>query len=264
MAWIHDLPHPLAAGLVLVVVVGASLAGLVFTRRFSRARGLHALVDNGVIGWIFSSILGIYAIAIGLIAVASWSNASHAAGLASEEASRLAAIYRDADGYPEPVREELQHDLARYTHYVIEQAWPQQRQGVIPRGGTQILFSFQHHLYAFEPQTAGQQALHAETLRAFNSLIEVRRQRLEAVTSSVPNTLWGVVLAGAALSIAASYVFSMESLRVHAAMTGLLAAMIGLLVYFIIDTDLPYRGTFGIGPGAYEIVLHDLMEPGPQ
>ncbi|MGH7895760.1 MAG: hypothetical protein ACREQL_13895 [Candidatus Binatia bacterium] len=157
MTWIHDLPHWLFAILTLSTFVGAALGGLVLARRWGRQRGLHALVDNGVTGWIFSAILTVYAIAIGLIAVAAWSNASQASSVASHE----------------------------------------------------------------------------------------------------------VVLVGAAIAIAASWVFSVESVRLHALLTGLLAAMIGLLVFFIASVDRPYRGRTGADPGAYELVLHQLIEHQP-
>ena len=263
MALFHDLPRWLVGIATLAVFVGASLLGLGATRRWSRRRGMHALIDNGVTGWIFSAILGIYAIAIGLIAVESWGNAAAAAGVASHEAAEIAALYRDVSEYPEPLRGPLEAGLARYTRYVIGEAWPQQRRGEIPRGGTDILNEFQHLLYAFEPATEGQQAVHAEALRAFNTLIEFRRQRLEAVDYAVPGTLWSVVLVGAVLSITASYVFSIESFFVHATMTSLLAAMISLLVFFILITDRPYRGEAGVGPESYELVLHDLIAPRP-
>jgi hypothetical protein len=263
MARLHDFPLWLVGAATLVLFVGVALLGLVATRRFSRRHGLHALVDNGVIGWVFSAILGIYAIAIGLIAVESWGNAAAATSVASHEAAEIAALHRDLSGYPEPLQSKLDAGLTGYTRYVIEESWPQQRRGEIPRGGTLMLDDFEHLLYAFEPITEGQKAIHAEALRAFNTLIEFRRQRLEAVTYAVPGTLWSVVLVGAVLSIIASYVFSMESFWVHAMMTSLLAAMIGLLVFFILVTDLPYRGAAGVGPDAYQLVLHDLVAAHP-
>ena len=69
MAWIHDYPRWMAATGTIALFVVLAYAGLAVSRHWSRNRGLHALVDNAVIGWIFSAILGIYAIAIGLIAV---------------------------------------------------------------------------------------------------------------------------------------------------------------------------------------------------
>jgi hypothetical protein len=257
---VHDLPSWLFAGLTMALFVGAALAGLVVTRTWVRRRGLHALVDNGVIGWIFSALLVIYAIAIGLIAVATWGNASRASGEASDEASRIAAMYRDFGGYPEPVRTELRGTLVRYARSIIDQEWPMQRRGEIPHRGNALLTELQRVFYAFEPATDAQRIVHAEAMRAFNELIEERRERIEAVDYAVPPALWGIVLVGAVLSIVGSYVFSMESLAVHGFMTGLLAAMIGLLVFFIAATDRPYRGAEGVSPLAYELVLNDVMQ----
>lgn len=253
------LPTWLVGCLVMVLFVGVSLAGLGLSRRWSRRRGLHALVDNGVIGWIFSAILGIYAIAIGLIAVATWGNAADASSVASHEAAAIAAFYRDVGGYPQPLRGRLEQLVLDYTKDVIETDWPLQRLGEIPRAGTEIIDRVQRELYAFEPSTSGQSVVHAEALDSFNQVVEFRRQRLEAVDYAVPRTLWGVVLMGAVIAVLASYVFNMESFQVHALMTCLLAAMIGLLVFFIMVTDHPYHGPAGVSPGAYELVLQDLI-----
>jgi len=80
----------------------------------------------------------------------------------------------------------------------------------------------------------------------------------------VAGALWLTLIRGSDRrnppSIIASFIFSMESFWVHAIMTSLLAAMIGLLVFFMLVTDLPYRGASGIGPESYELVFHDLMQ----
>jgi hypothetical protein len=263
VSFLYDVPSWLFAGLTMAVFVGAALGGLVVTRAWVRRRGLHALVDNGVIGWLFSALLVIYAISIGLTAVATWGNSSRASGQASEEAARIAAMYRDLGGYPEPVRTELRTVLEHYTRSVIYQEWPMQRRGMIPHRGNELLAGLERVFYAFEPTTDAQRIVHAETMRTFNQLIEERRERLEAVDYAVPPALWGIVLVGAVISIMASYVFSMESLAFHGLMTGLLAAMIALLVFFIASTDRPYRGVEGVSPLAYELVLQDVMRHEP-
>jgi hypothetical protein len=260
---LHDLPPWIFGALTIGVFVGLSLAGLVTTRSWVRRRGLHALVDNAVVGWMFSAMLGIYAIAIGLICVATWGNASRAADEASDEAARIAALYRDFGGYPQPLRAQLRTQLVRYARLVIDDEWPMQRRGELPHRGTDVLTALQDVLYAFEPATDGQRILHAEALGTYNELIEKRRMRIEAVSYAVPGRLWAVVLIGAFISMIASYVFSMESLAFHAWVTSLLAAMIGLLVFFIASTDRPYRGATGVSPVAYEIVLEDVMRHEP-
>jgi len=243
----------------MTTFAGSALAGLAMTHGWIRRRGLQALIDNSVVGWMFSAILSIYAITIGLTAVASWTSSVKAAEVASREASEIAGLYRDVSGYPQPARDALVQGLREYLTNLIEVSWPMQRRGEIPHGGTDLLTDLQVKLYAFEPATDGQRALHAEALSAFNRLTETRRERLADVESSVPGTLWTVVLVGAVVAIGATYVFTLDSIQVHAVMTMLLAAMIGLLVFFIAVTDMPYRGRDGISSAPYELVREDLV-----
>jgi uncharacterized protein DUF4239 len=259
VGWIHEIPRWLAAIVVIATFSASALAGLAMTHGWIRRRGLQALIDNSVVGWMFSAILSIYAITIGLTAVASWTNAVEASDVASREASEIAALYRDVSGYPQPARDALVQGVRVYLTNVIEVSWPMQRRGEIPHGGTDLLTDLQVKLYAFEPATDGQRALHAEALGAFNRLTQTRRERLADVGSSVPGTLWTVVLVGAVVAIGATYVFTLDSIQVHAVMTMLLAAMIGLLVFFIAVTDTPYRGRDGISSAPYELVRRDLV-----
>src|SRR5262245_29367966 len=79
---LQDIPLWLFALLTLAAFNAAALVGLVCTRQLGRRFGLYGLIDNGTVGWIFSATLVIYAIAIGLIAVATWTNAKAAANVA--------------------------------------------------------------------------------------------------------------------------------------------------------------------------------------
>jgi Protein of unknown function (DUF4239) len=201
-----------------------------------------------------------YAIAIGLIAIATWGNASTASAAASQEASHIVTLYRTMAGYPEPQRSEFTQSILAYTQSVIQIAWPAQRRGEVTEKGTEILLSVGLRILAFEPAPGAQSIVHAEVLRAFNTLVEFRRRRIEATSYAVPSSLWVVVLIGAAISIFASYLFNVDSLLAQSLMTMLLASMIALLVFFIATTDHPYRGANAIKPLAYEIVLRNLMD----
>jgi len=258
---LHDeIPLWLFALLTVVVFDGIALGGLACTRRWGQSLGLYTLVDNGTVGWIFSAILVIYAIAIGLIAVATWSNATAASSVASQEASQIAALYRILAGYPRPMRKDLTRSLVRYTQSIIQDAWPAQQRGEVTEKGIEILLDFGRRILEFEPATDGQCIAHEQAIHNHNTLVEFRRRRIEAASYAVPGSLWAVVLIGAALSIFASYVFNVPSMFVQALMTTLLTSMIALLVFFIAATDHPYRGTNAIGSEAYQIVLRDLLE----
>jgi hypothetical protein len=201
-----------------------------------------------------------YALSLGLIAVASWGNTSAAAAAASEEASHIATVYRTLGGYPQPLQGDLKDSVVRYTQSIIRKAWPAQRRGEITEAGIEIILHLWNRILEFEPTTEGQRVVHAQMLGGFNTLVGFRRRRIEAASYAVPGTLWVVVLVGAAVSMFASYLFKIPSLPVHGLLTILLTTMIALLVFFIATTDHPYSGSNAIEPIAYEIVLRYLQD----
>src|SRR4051794_27347105 len=145
--------------------------------------------------------------------------------------------------------------------YVIEEAWPDQRRGTIPEGGTDRVSAFQRKLMTFDPTTKGQEILHAARLQEFNGFVELRRQRLLDVTTGLPSALWYVVAVGAVLGIVLTWLFSLDRLSVHLAVAGILSLLTGLVVFLIAAMDHPYRGEVSVSPEAFEIVQRSLMAP---
>ena len=161
-----------------------------------------------------------------------------------------------------PLGDELRTELRDYTRFVIEKAWPAQRRGEILSEGNRLLDTFQRQLFANEPTTEGQRLLQAEAMRTYNELVELRRERTEAVNLCVPGPIWTVILLGGALTIVVSYSFQVQQFRLHLFLTASLAAMIGLLVFLISALDRPYRGAVSVEPTAYQIVLERTMGNG--
>src|SRR5687768_2173290 len=160
----------LRAALLLVGFIElVSLLGLFAARRFLIPRFHYGEGINDAVSGIVQAVGVFYGITVGLIAVGVWNTYTDASRLVSSEASSISSLYRDVSGYPSPLREELRAHLRGYTVFVIEEVWPAQKTGQIPRRGTAILDDFQERLYSFQPTTQGQMALHSETLSAYNS-----------------------------------------------------------------------------------------------
>lgn len=104
---------------------------------------------------IFSAILVMYALSLGLIAVATWGNASAAAVAASEESSHIATVYRTLGGYPQPLQDDLKDSVLRYTRSIIEKIWPAQRRGDVTEPGIEIILHLWSQITQFEPKTDG-------------------------------------------------------------------------------------------------------------
>jgi hypothetical protein len=259
--WIYDIPTWALAVLFAVTFVGVTWLGIVLTRPHVR-RWVESQEDwNEVMGYVLSCHGVLYGILLGLIAVGTYQNFSDVEETVGKEASALAALDRDVSSYPEPIRGELRALLHEYCRFVIEDAWPAQRRGIIPEGGTARVSTFQRKLLTFEPATKGQEILHAATLHQFNVFVEFRRERLHHVTTALPPVLWSVVSVGAVIGIVLTWLFSIDRLSVHLAVAGLLSLLTGLIVFLIAAMDHPYRGDVSVSPEAFEIVQESLMAP---
>jgi Kef-type K+ transport system membrane component KefB len=257
---LYDIPNWLFGMIVIFVFVSFAIGGLYITHKRLGLYNKDQLEANAIISSYFGAAVAFYGITLGLISVGAWQNFSDVDNKAAREASAITALYRDVSNYPEPVREAMRTKLKEYTKFIVEVAWPQQRRGIVPTGGTERLQAFEADLYPFEPRTMGQLALHQETLRQFNSVVELRGMRLQSVTGGLPATIWWVVCIGAMVSIALTWLFLVDSFRLHELLTGLYAALIGLLVFLMAAMDNPYRGKFSVGPDAFELVLKQVMK----
>ena len=258
--WIFDWPWALLALLIMATLTAIGLVGLSLTRRLFLHRLGRVTQLNEVTSTVLHGILIIYGLVVALLAVAVWEKHSEVKRAASAEAAAIAATYRNAGGYPEPVRAHLQAGLAAYTEYVIHEAWPLQRRGIVPEGGVEATERVQAELFAFEPATEGQRALHLVTLQSYDAFLNARRLRLDLVSAGLPGPMWAVILVGALITLASAFLFEPGSPQLHRVVVVLLSAIMGLMIFLIVFYDRPFRGRHGIGPEAFELVQEQLMK----
>jgi hypothetical protein len=257
--WIYDLPNWVLALLTLLVFCGLSIAGLFASRPLVWRYFGPPPGQNDVVSYYLGAFGVFYGLTIGLIAVATWQNLSDMEELVHQEASALRVLDRGVSGYPEPARSELHRRLLAYVTVVIEREWPAQARGETPEEGSRPIDEFEATLTAFEPATAGQQALHAETLRAFSEYVRQRRDRLFSVTEGLPEAVWWVLLLGAALNIGLTYLFSVERPGAHVVLTLALSVLVALLVFLIAAMDNPFRGEFSVGPDPFVALRQQML-----
>jgi len=262
-SWLYEITQLQAALIMLVFIETVSLFGLFLARRFVIPRLRYSEGVNDAISGTVQAIGVFYGITVGLIAVGVWNTHTSAAELVSREATAIATLYRDISGYPQPLRDELRSKLREYTVFVIEQAWPAQQQGrgQILDGGRKIMDDFQSMLYRFEPATAGQAALHGETLKAYNHLLEYRRLRIDAVGSGLSAVMWAVIWVGAVISIGVAYFFKIEDAKLHAVLVSLMGGFLAIVLFMIIINDKPFYGSVSISSDPYKLILERLIDP---
>jgi hypothetical protein len=258
--WVYELPPALAAVVIALAVETVALVGLLLARRFVVPRLRYGIEVHEAVSGTVQAIGVFYGITVGLIAAGVWGTYANASELVSKEATSIAVLHLDIKGYPLPLRDELRADLRRYTSFVIEEAWPAQREG---RGqsltkGLDIINDFQSKLYAFEPSTPGQAALHAETLKAYNHLIENRRLRIDAVSSGLSPVMWAVIWVGAVISIGVAYFYKIEDPKLHAVLISLMGGFLALVLFMITINDRPFYGRASVTSDPYKLILNRI------
>ena len=260
MYWIYDIPRWGGTLLFAVVFVGFTWLGLLLIRPWVRRHAADQPDWNALIGAILAAFVVFYGISLALIGVSSYQNFTAANQVVSREAAALGTLYRDVSSYPQPIRGELQAMLRGYTRYVIEEAWPAQRRGVIPEGGTARVTAFQEKLLSFHPQAPSEEILHAETIRQFDVFVDYRRQRLDSVSTGLPDVLWFVVGVGAVVNAVLTWLFDVRRLSVHLLLAGLMALFVSQMVFMIVAMDKPFRGEVSVGSEAFQLIQRSLME----
>ena len=260
--WLYEVSPTVAALIMVAFVEAAALSGLYLTRRYVIPRLHYDDGANDAVSGTVQAIGVFYGITVGLIAVAVWNTNSNASELVSKEAASISALYRDVSSYPSPFREDLRKGLRDYTVFVIERAWPAQQRGhgQSVDEGTFILDNFQRSLTSFQPANAGQAAIHGETLRAYNHLLEQRRLRIDAVGGGLSDVMWVVIWVGAAISIGIAYFFNIPDIKLHAVLVALMGGFLAMVLFMIIINDKPFYGTVSISSDPYRLILERVID----
>jgi Protein of unknown function (DUF4239) len=258
--WVYDLPNWQFFLLTVSVFIIFSLLGaFAFSERLEKMLGLT--VEHNSIVATFLSMNGVfYGISLGLIAVGTFENFNSTEDKVNNESSALAALYRDVSILERPEKAILQGTLKRYTQYVVNEAWPLQRKGIVPKGGTTLIDTFQIHFSNYEPITDKDKIIYAEVFDQFNVLIEKRRLRLNAVNSSLPSTIWLILFMGAFVNIVLTWLLVIGNKKLDIMINVLSGLLLGSLIFLIAAMDNPFRGEYSVSSDSFQAILDGLMK----
>jgi hypothetical protein len=258
--WIYDIPSLLAIAAFGAAFVGIFLLGTLVLRPFVRPWFHREPGLNATLGDYLQYFGIIYGLLLGLLAVGTYQNHTDAEKAVVSEAAALSALYRDVSGYPEPLRSDLRELVRDYTRSTIEDAWPQQRRGILPLPGpVNQVVAIYARMAQFEPQTMGQQAIHETALRQFDTFLESRRERLYSVTSGMPRVMWYTVALGALFNMIFLWLFDLR-LGPHLVLGGLVSFFTATMICLIAILDNPFRGEVGVSPEAFQLVYEQIMK----
>ena len=247
------------SGLLIVVVATViAVGGLVLVQSLvsTERRKQH----NDVAGFIYA-VLGVsYAVLLGLMLIAVWEQWNAAQDVASDEANELAGIFWFAHALPQPEGRHIQELARSYAEVVVEEEWPLMAQGRTSPKAWATLDELRATILGLDPPTGAQQVRYNQVLEQLHGLGDARRERLLAANEGLATILWVVLIGGAVITIAFTYLFGLDNTVVHTLMVAALAMILSLSLFTVVALDHPFKGDVRIHPAAFEQVLERFQE----
>lgn len=232
-------------GFVLLSVIFALIVGRLVDTELRRDH-------NDLTGFIFAVVGVLYAVVLGFVAIGVWERFEAAEDRTYDEASSLAAVYRDAGSFSNGAL--LRRDLRTYVEHAIYVGWPALAQGIAPPE-TPVVEKLSRDVHQTPVIGERQVAIFSHMLERTSEAALDRDARVTEDSNGLNPVMWFTVYAGGVITIAFTYLFGFRRTTMQAAMIGTLALLIGLVIFLTMSLDFPFQGPTHVGPDAFERAL---------
>ncbi len=243
-----SLPVYIGGPLFVIVFVAIAVGGGLVAHRFFPKGVLED--HNEIAGFMFAVVGVVYAVLLAFLAIAVWERFDAAETRVHDEANQLVVVYRRVDAFPDQ-RAQLREKISRYVDLLISDEWPRMNHGKSSAKANALIENVAYQARHLKATTMTQQDLLTSIIDGLQETMMDRNDRLLLSNRGLDPFLWTVLFLGAAAVIAFSYLFAFKSKGAQAAMIGLLAFSLALVLYLIAVVDYPFRGDVRIGPAPF-------------
>lgn len=249
---ILDLPIWLV-GIFIIggsAVLGALLVAAVRPFVGRRRGGEH----NAVVGAGFATAGTMYSIIAGLLVFGVFSSFDKASTAVADEAGNLITMYHNADSFPQPERNTAKNAIKAYTTSVINDEWPSLADSMENRKTTAAL----NHIFTVFSQIEPSGAWSTQFSVAYeqlNHVVHVREDRVAHSRAALPPIYWFLLVSGGVLMVVFMAVSFTDSRAMHTIAITMMAAMLGIVIFLLLQVSQPFRGSVSVSPELFEQAL---------
>jgi hypothetical protein len=236
----------------ILIPIFAVVGSLLFMVGLNRAwpwEKRHA--HNDLIGWQLSILGTTYAVILGFMLYAVWTNFGAADLNVDLEANALVNVYRLAAGLPQQQRTQLEALALSYADVVINQDWPEMSHNQVPERSQEINRDMWKLLMTVKAASPTEITAEDHALYELSALTEHRRTRLLQSISHLPAVLWFVLIVGGTVTVASACLFGSANTRLHGLQVFAFSLLISLGLVAIADIHLPFRGAVHVSNYAF-------------
>ncbi len=243
--------------IVIVSVVCSVLMLFVLNKLWpSEKRQVH----NDLIGWQLGILGTTYAVIIGFMLYAVWSNFGAAELNADAEANADVNIYRLAEGLPDQQREQLRVLARSYADIVVNQEWPEMARREPAHASSEIAQQMWHILMSVKAAAPEELTAEDHALYELSAMSEHRRIRQLQSVSNLPAILWCVLLIGGGVTVVSACLFGQRNALLHGLQVFAFSLLISLVLVAVADIDRPFQGSVHVSDAAFRRALQNMSE----
>lgn len=255
MSGLAMLPLPLSGLLLIGLPVVLSLAGLFAFHRITRLRSLRG--ENDVAGFGYAVVGVVYGILLAFVVFAVWEHYTAVDQAVTAEAADLVTVFRDSQFLPPPERRQAEAGLRTYAVDVMDKEWQEHGLLLAHRTADPLNRVWKAFLAA-RPTTGWAIAQQQNSTAQLYELERQRHLRHLSTEGTLPDVFWPVLILGGILTVLFSYFFLIEEFWVQAAMTAVLAALLGAVLFLIVSLNQPFTGQTHVSKYPFEHALEQF------
>jgi len=254
--------------LLAVLIIGGfilfALGALAITRRLIHNRTANA--HNEVMIALFQGASVTYAVLLGFMVIVVWQAYDNAHKVLADEAAGLVTLYRLTYGIDAYQGAEMRKLIRGYTSGVVSDEWKTFTRSSLGSDRTRKNLGDIDRLFARMPAATkmADTDVDEEILRTKSAVIAARNLRLLEVSDPIPALMWLGAFGGAVIVIVMSCFIDMEHARPHFLMSGMMAGLLGLLLFIVLVLSRPFTGPLPLDPRQFQqaLVIMDTVDRG--
>jgi hypothetical protein len=255
--WIvTNTPFSVLAVVFLIGLPAATIGVQALIRR--RLPALAAGRHNDVAGFLLAVVGVLYAVVAAFVVVSMWQQFSEARETVSTEASSLRLLVRDTAVFGDPVHSRIEARVETYLERVTQDEWGHLGVGRAHPAAGSAFDDLYHELQAVTSDTATEEAFLTTAIDHLDDAADARHDRLHLANDALPSVLWIALLLSSAITILFSLAFALEDARIHFAMVGGLAMLVGVMLLPMLVLDFPFAGDVAVESEPLVTLLEEL------
>ena len=242
MAWTLPAENilKLAARLAAALLVYSFLRNAGFYNFTAReAEGLSVLIQ--LVGDIYSVLLAFTIFVI-------WGQFTEVENCVIRECNSLDDVLRFSGYLNSDAHADIRRAIAFYANHVLKSEWPSLGEGRVDPQADAVFSKFVKSVVVAAPLAEPEQAMHARLIDMARKTSECRAERVSKCLTRIPPTLADLVNTIAGVLLLLIFVYPFQFWYTGACCFTLVAAVLFLANFVMMDTDNPLKGVWNVSP----------------